>query len=214
MQYAFKKGHSIVMYTLVPKEVINCYLNNNLDVYTCIIDATKAFDHIRYDKLFQILIDRGMPALAVRSMLDLYQRQVVTTVSNGHLSRGFGTNNAIHQGGIISPILFCVYMDVLLKWLEAEGVGCQTGKHYVSALSYVDDLTLAVPSIAGLGKMLEICGKYREECSVDYNHTKTVCVAFSRQKVEVKTTVKLCGAMLKWVDKVKHLGNHLQYNLC
>ncbi len=89
IQYVFKKGHSTVMCTLVLKEVINYYLNNNSDAYTCFIDATKAFDHIRYDKLFQILIDRGMPALVVRSMLDLYQRQVVRTVWKGHLSRGF-----------------------------------------------------------------------------------------------------------------------------
>ncbi len=105
-------------------------------------------------------------------------------------------------------------MDVLLKRLEAEGVGCQIGKHYFGTLSYADDLTLAVPSIAGLRKMLEICGKYGEEFRVDYNLTKTVCVVFGRQKVEVKTSVKLCGAILKWVDKVKHLGNYLQYNLC
>ncbi len=97
MQYAFNKGHSTMMCILVLKEVINYYLNNNSDVYTCLIDATKAFDRIRYDKLFQILIDREMPALAVRSMLDLYQRQVVRTVWKGHLSRGFGTSNGICQ---------------------------------------------------------------------------------------------------------------------
>ncbi len=85
-------------------------------------------------------------------------------------------------------------MDVLLKRLEAEGVGCQIDKHYFGALSYTDDLTLPVPSIAGLRKMLEICGKYGEEFSVDYNPTKTVCVVFSGWKVEVKTSVKLCGA--------------------
>ncbi len=61
--------------------------------------------------------------------------------------------------------------------------------------------------------MLEICGKYGEEFSVDYNPTKTVCVAFSKQKVGVKTNVKLCGPTLKWVDKVKNLGDHLEYNM-
>ncbi len=40
LQYAFKKGHSAVICTLVLKEVINYYLNNNSDVYTCFIDAT------------------------------------------------------------------------------------------------------------------------------------------------------------------------------
>ncbi len=65
--------------------------------------------------------------------------------------------------------------------------------------------------------MQEKSGKYGEEFCVDYNHTKTVCVAFSRWKVEVKallkTSVKLCGATLKWVDKINQLGNHFEYNL-
>ncbi len=33
MQYAFKKGHSTVMRTLVLKEVTNYYLNNNSHVH-------------------------------------------------------------------------------------------------------------------------------------------------------------------------------------
>ena len=57
MQYAFKKDHSTVMCTLVLKEVIRYYLNNNSEVYTCFIDATKVFDCLRYDQLFQILIN-------------------------------------------------------------------------------------------------------------------------------------------------------------
>ncbi len=73
MQYAFKKDHSTVMCTLVLKEVINYYLNNKSDLYTCFLDATKAFDRIRYDKLFQILIKRGVPALALRRILYVYQ---------------------------------------------------------------------------------------------------------------------------------------------
>ncbi len=30
--------------------------------------------------------------------------------------------------------------------------------------------------------------------------------------MEVKTSVQLCWATLKWVDKVQDLGNHLEYN--
>ncbi len=78
------------------------------------------------------------------------------------------------RGEINLTIFFCVFMDVLLKSLEAEVFGCQIGKHYFGTLSYAYDLTLAVPSILGLRKMLEICGKYGEEFNVDYNPTKTV----------------------------------------
>ncbi len=47
---------------------------------------------------------------------------------------------------------------------------------------------------------------YGEDFSFDYNHNKTVWVVFSRWQVEVKTSVKLCGAMLKWVDNIEHFG--------
>ncbi len=147
MQYAFKKDHSTVMCTLVLKLVINYYLNNKWDVYT-FIDATKAFDRIRYDKLFQILIKRGVPALALRTILDLHQRQVMRTVWRGQFSWTFSVCNGIRQGGVISPLLFCIYMDELLKRLEAEWVGCWIGKHYYGGVGYADDLTLAVQRYA------------------------------------------------------------------
>ncbi len=56
----------------------------------------------------------------------------------------------------MSPLLFCIYMDELLKRLEAEGVGCWIGKHYYGGVGYADDLTLAVPSVRGLRQMLKI----------------------------------------------------------
>ena len=46
MQFAFKRKHSTVMCTLVLKEVVRYYMNNGLDVYTCYVDATKAFDRV------------------------------------------------------------------------------------------------------------------------------------------------------------------------
>ncbi len=47
---------------------------------------------------------------------------------------------------------------------------------------------------------------------MEYNPTKTVCVLFSRQKIVHKPDIQLFT--LKWVDHVKHLGNHLESNLC
>jgi hypothetical protein len=49
------------------------------------------------------------------------------------------------EGGVLSPILFCIYMDELIKWLEKSGIGCHLGNKYVGALAYVNDLTLWAP---------------------------------------------------------------------
>ena len=82
MQYAFKGNHSTVMCTLVLKEVVRYYSNRSSDVFVCYVDATKAFDRVRYDKLLTLLIDRGVPPVVIRSLLDLYERQQLCTKWN------------------------------------------------------------------------------------------------------------------------------------
>ena len=52
MQFGYKKGHSTTMCTLIYKEIINQYINNGTDVYSCLLDASKAFDRVHYGKLF------------------------------------------------------------------------------------------------------------------------------------------------------------------
>ena len=213
MQYAFKPKHSTVLCSLTLKEVINYYLNNNSNVYACFVDASKAFDKVRHDMLFEVLLQRGMPEVILRFMLDMYARQNLRTVWKGKYSDSFTTSNGIRQGGVISPLLFCVYVDVLLLDLEKAGVGCRIGKHFYGAQCYADDITLCAPTLDGLRRMLKICEKFGETYSVTYNPSKTVCVLFSRRQIAEKPVVYMKGIQLEWKDEVKHLGNCLTYNL-
>ncbi len=74
MQFAFKKKHGTTMCILVVKEVAKYYLKKGSEVYTCAIDASKAFDRVRRDKLFILLIEKGLPAFIVRILFDGYKR--------------------------------------------------------------------------------------------------------------------------------------------
>ena len=60
-QFAFKKCHSTSMCTVLVKEVVSYYNGRNTNVYACLLDAAKAFDCIRYDKLFELglLLKKG-----------------------------------------------------------------------------------------------------------------------------------------------------------
>ena len=212
MQYAFKDKHSTVMCTLVLKEVVRYYSNHSTDVFSCFVDATKAFDRVRYDKLFTLLIDRGLPPIVLRALLDLYERQQLCTRWRGHKSEMFSTTNGIRQGGVISPVLFCVYIDELLLRLERQGIGCCIGKHFYGAIAYADDLTLLSPTISGLNDMLKTCEIFSAEYGVKYNPTKSVCMVFSKKKYDIQGVV-LNGDVLKWVDHAKHLGNFLDCDM-
>ncbi len=45
-------------------------------------------------------------------------------------SNKFSVKNGVKQGGVLSPILFAVYMDGLLVRLQTGGIGCHVGNKY------------------------------------------------------------------------------------
>ena len=64
------------------------------------------------------------------------------------------------QGGIISSVLFNVYMDDLSCVLNRSNMGGRIGREIVNHLSYADDLCLICFSSAGMQKWLNVCSKY------------------------------------------------------
>ena len=213
LQYAFKEQHSTTMCTLLVKEIVKHYIENDSYVAACFIDAKKAFDRVKLDKLFLILLDRQLPIVDIRALLNLYKRQYTRTVWKGQYSEYFTSVNGIRQGSISSPILYCLYMDELIKELKMDGTGCWMGENYCGAISYADDLTLLSPSVNGLKKMMYTCEKYGVEYGVEYNPTKSVCVMFGRGNTMIKPQFYLCNKEIKVTEHVKHLGNHIMFNL-
>ena len=72
MQFGFKANHSTVMCSLVYLEVINHYVKNRSNVYSCLLDASKTFDKVHYGKLFKILQGKKFLFCIIRLLLDSY----------------------------------------------------------------------------------------------------------------------------------------------
>jgi hypothetical protein len=159
MQFAYKEGHSTTMSTLVLKEIANHFINKGSNVYCCFIDASKAFDRLRHDLLFDILYKRGVNPLMIRILMNTFQNQTVQTSWAGIQSKKFTCQNGVRQGGILSPLLYSIYNDILLERLKTNGNGCWMGNHYFGALSYADDLCILSPTLSGLENMLNVCEK-------------------------------------------------------
>ena len=65
----------------------------------------------------------------------------------------FTVSNGVKQGGVLSPVLFCVYIDSLLHSLAESDVGCFPGRVFVGALVYADDIVLSSPTASTASKM-------------------------------------------------------------
>ena len=113
--------------------------------------------------------DRNFPAVVIRLLLDMYTRQRMYTNWSGARSDFFHTDNGVKQGGILSPILFCVWVAVneLLKRLNDSGLGCHIGHlSYVWLRRRPDDVSVVSPSVRALQQMLDICDLFAGEYKV------------------------------------------------
>jgi len=218
-QFRFKAKRSTNMCTMVVKEVIDYYVNNGSPVYCTMLDATKAFDRVNYCKLFNTLIERDMPLVTIRLLLNMYTSHVTRVLWNGIYSNSFSVKNGVKQGGIVSPTLFCVYLDGLLGMLNNSKVGCHVGDQCLAAIGYADDLVLLAPTVRAMRALLNICDDFAVEYDVVFNASKSKCVvnkpACGRNTAleRIPTSpFRIGGFEIEFVDSWPHLGHVLNKN--
>ena len=79
-----------------------------------LLDASKAFDRVDHSLLFEKLLNRDLPLVIARLLLSWYSSQQLKFRWAKTFSNWFHTTNGVRQGGVLSPILFTVYIDDLL----------------------------------------------------------------------------------------------------
>ena len=62
---------------------------------------------------------------------------------NTTTSTQFTVANGVKQSGIISPILFNMYMDDLSETLHSSGIGGYLGDAFLNHLCYADELYMS-----------------------------------------------------------------------
>ena len=206
------------MCTLLVKETVNYYTHNSSSVYCCLLDATKAFDRINYNKLFNLLIHRNLPSVVVRLLINLYTTHKLRIMWNGAFSEIIYVKNGVKQGGILSPILFCVYLDNLILSLVNSGVGCYMGHICLSVLAYADDVVILAPTASAMRKLLAICDGFANDYDVKFNASKTKCILFqpaccNKMSCNAKPVFSIQNNNIEFVDSWPHLGHIINNKL-
>ena len=211
LQFSYQANVSTSMCSWLALETISYFSRNGSDVFTCLMDMSKAFDTVKHSVLFNKLLDQGMPEIITRYLLTAYRLQQVNVKWYNEVSKYFKIGNGVKQGAVLSAILYCVYTNGLFEKLRRMNVGCSIGQNYIGIVGYADDLFLMCPTLDGLQKMLVVCEDYaishNLHFSTDQNpgKSKTKCMAFIQRNRKIPN-VMLCGNPLPWVDTAKHLG--------
>jgi hypothetical protein len=123
------------------------------DIYILYIDFKNAFGSIDHARLLSIMADLGYPQDAINLIGNIYSNS-----STIFLGSHFGKTKPVHiqrgtiQGDTLSPYLFIISLEPLLKWLERGNLGytLKTSQYTLNSAAYADDLAIITSNIKNI----------------------------------------------------------------
>ncbi|VDO99811.1 unnamed protein product [Schistosoma margrebowiei] len=113
-------------------------------LYINFIDYEKAFDSVNRRTLRKLLRHYGVPEKIVNIIRNSYDGLQCKVVHGGQLTDAFQVRTGVRQGCLLSPFLFLLVVDWILKTSTSEGkhVIQWTARNQLDDLDFADDLAL------------------------------------------------------------------------
>ena len=92
------------------------------NIYFCFIDYAKAFDCVDHNKLWKILREMGIPDHLTCLLRNLYAGQEATVRTGHGTTDQFQIGKGVCQGCILSPCLFNLYTEYIMRNTGLEGI--------------------------------------------------------------------------------------------
>ena len=115
IQAGFRKGRGTRYQIANIRWIIEKAREFQKNIYFCFIDYVKAFDCVNCNKLWKILKEMGIPDHLTCLLRNLYAGQEVTVRIGHGTTDWFQTQKGICQGCILSPCLFNLYAEYIMR---------------------------------------------------------------------------------------------------
>ena len=175
-QFGFRVGKSTAGAIFIVRQLQEKYLEKKKKLYHSVVHLEKAFDNILRTTIRWALRRQNVPERLINSVMALYIETRSSVRVAGETSVNFGIEVGVHQGSVLSPLLFIVVMEEATKeW--------RVGNPW--ELLYADDLVLTAESREGVEALF---GEWRgafEWRGLKVNLEKTKLMVMGGERGEV-----------------------------
>ncbi|CAB0033470.1 unnamed protein product, partial [Trichogramma brassicae] len=135
------------------------------------LDLAKAFDSVEHSAIMKCGAAAGLPPPMIRYLQRFYEDGTTTLTGDQWTSLPIRPTRGVKQGDPLSPVLFNIVIDHLLRSLPTE-CGIPFCGRTIRAMAFADDLILLAQTPAGLQKLLDHTASFLAECGLRVNSSK------------------------------------------
>ncbi|PVD36795.1 hypothetical protein C0Q70_03785 [Pomacea canaliculata] len=178
----------------------------------CQCDLEKAFDTIDCKSLWKILRHYGVPAKLVQVIAMLYSDFKSQVVCDTELTDPFHVSTGVKQGCILSPFLFILAMDWIMKTsTDSERRGIRwtmtmTTTTALEDLDFADDIALLSHRHQDMQEKTKAFSETAGNIGLKVSTKKTKSM---RVNARVQDSIKLNGEEIEQVDSFTYLGSKM-----
>ena len=106
-----------------------------------LLDQEKAYDRVSWEYLKNTLMKYGFKGRFLHLIQQIYSKMMSTITVNGTTSHRFNMNNGLKQGCPLSPLLYNLCIEPLIRKIEKEltGIEINNEKRFKN-MAYADDI--------------------------------------------------------------------------
>ncbi|VDI08550.1 Hypothetical predicted protein [Mytilus galloprovincialis] len=171
-------------------------------LYVAFLDSSRAFDTVWHSGLIYKLYQLGINSKALQVISDCYSDITSAVYVNEHVSVPFKVRQGVRQGGVLSTILYLVYINDLLNELELVGTA-NISNIRTSNPSFADDVVCIGTSPQRLQNMLNCAYDYSLKWRFEFNPLKSVILGY---RTELDLVFNLGDKSVNISTETKHLG--------
>ena len=120
-QCGLRPGRSTINQIFALQQIFEKSWECAKEVNECFVDREKAYDRIPKGKLWAVLLQYGIDGQLLTAIKSLYVHSEVCVRFNSATTKPFKVSVGLRQGCSLSPILFLIYMDRMVKKSESCG---------------------------------------------------------------------------------------------
>ena len=141
MQFGFMPGKETLDAIFIVRRMQEEYQNKDKKLNMCFVNMEKAFDRVPRKVMEWAMRKKGLSEVIVRAVMSLYDGAKTRVRVGSAYSEEFEVKVGVHQGSVLSPLLFAIVVDVITE---------NAKRSVVNELLFADDLILVSETMEDL----------------------------------------------------------------